>query len=43
MRITADTNVLLRLILADDEMQSLIAVETMGARKLGGRQCTHSM
>jgi predicted nucleic-acid-binding protein len=29
MRITADTNVLLRLILADDEMQSLIAVETM--------------
>ena len=29
MRITADTNVLLRLILADDETQSLIAVETM--------------
>lgn len=29
MKITADTNVLLRLILADDEPQSLIAVETM--------------
>lgn len=29
MNITADTNVLLRLILADDETQSLIAVETM--------------
>ena len=29
MKITADTNVLLRLILADDETQSLIAVETM--------------
>lgn len=29
MKITADTNVLLRLIVADDEPQSLIAVETM--------------
>jgi len=34
MRITADTNVLLRLILADDETQSLIAVETMERAKL---------
>ncbi|MCC0014471.1 MAG: VapC toxin family PIN domain ribonuclease, partial [Rhodobiaceae bacterium] len=29
MKITADTNVLLRLVLADDEAQSLAAVEAM--------------
>lgn len=29
MKITADTNVLLRLFLADDEAQALVAVETM--------------
>lgn len=36
MRITADTNVLLRLILADDETQSLIAVETVERANLVG-------
>lgn len=29
MKITADANVLLRLVLADDEAQGLIAVEAM--------------
>ena len=34
MKITADTNVLLRLILADDEAQSLAAVEAMEGASL---------
>lgn len=34
MKITADTNVLLRLILADDEAQSLLAVDAMESATL---------
>ncbi|MGC4080824.1 MAG: type II toxin-antitoxin system VapC family toxin [Vicinamibacterales bacterium] len=42
MKITADTNVLLRLILADDEAQSLTAVETMESASLVAIS-THSL
>ena len=34
MKITADTNVLLRLVLADDEAQGLVAVEAMESASL---------
>lgn len=34
MKITVDTNVLLRLVLADDEAQGMIAVETVEAASL---------